>query len=118
MVIKIKLYVNKRKMGIKNLNRFLRVNCPQNIRQISLWDLRGKTIVIDASIYMYRFQTDNSLIEGIYQMVALLEHCKIKPIFVFDGPPPPEKADTLKAAINKLAGKTEISEKYFLQNYW
>ena len=83
-------------MGIKNLNRFLRVNCPQNIRQISLWDLRGKTIVIDASIYMYRFQTDNSLIEGIYQMVALLEHCKIKPIFVFDGPPPPEKADTLK----------------------
>ena len=79
-------------MGIKNLNRFLRVNCPQNIRQISLWDLRGKTIVIDASIYMYRFQTDNSLIEGIYQMVALLEHCKIKPIFVFDGPPPPEKA--------------------------
>lgn len=83
-------------MGIKNLNRFLRVNCPQNIRQISLWDLRGKTIVIDASIYMYRFQTDNSLIEGIYQMVALLEHCKIKPIFVFDGPPPPEKAETLK----------------------
>ena len=35
-------------------------------------------------IYMYHFQTDNSLIEGIYQMVALLEHCKIKPIFVFD----------------------------------
>ena len=83
-------------MGIKNLNRFLRVNCPQNIRQISLWDLRGKTIVIDASIYMYRFQTDNSLIEGIYQMVSLLEHCKINPIFVFDGPPPPEKAYTLK----------------------
>lgn len=83
-------------MGIKNLNRFLRVNCPQNIRQISLWDLRGKTIVIDASIYMYRFQTDDNLIEGIYQMVALLEHCKITPIFVFDGPPPPEKAETLK----------------------
>ena len=83
-------------MGIKNLNRFLRVNCPQNIRQISLWDLRGKTVAIDASIYMYRFQTDNNLIEGIYQMVALLEHCKITPIFVFDGPPPPEKAETLK----------------------
>lgn len=83
-------------MGIKNLNRFLRINCPQNIRQISLWDLRGKTIAIDASIYMYRFQTDDSLIEGIYQMVALLEHCQITPIFVFDGPPPPEKAETLK----------------------
>ena len=95
-------------MGIKNLNRFLRVNCPQNIRQISLWDLRGKTIVVDASIYMYRFQTDNSLIEGIYQMVALLEHCDIKPIFVFDGPPPPEKAATLKKRkLQKQAAERE-----------
>lgn len=83
-------------MGIQNLNRFLRVNCPQNIRQISLWDLRGKTVVVDASIYMYRFQTDDNLIEGIYQMVSLLRHCNITPIFVFDGPPPPEKAETLK----------------------
>ena len=45
---------------------------------------------------MYRFQTDNNLIEGIFQMVSLLRHCNITPIFVFDGPPPPEKAETLK----------------------
>lgn len=96
-------------MGIKDLNRFLRVNCPQNIRQISLWDLRGKTLAVDASIYMYRFQTDNNLIDGIYQMVALLRHCEITPIFVFDGPPPPEKAETLK---KRKQEKQEAEEEY------
>jgi flap endonuclease-1 len=83
-------------MGIKNLNRFLRTNCPKNIKQISLWDLKGKTIAIDASIYMYRFQTDGGLIEGMYQMIGLMKYHKINMIFVFDGKPPPEKAEILK----------------------
>ena len=105
-------------MGIKNLNRFLRTNCPKNIRQISLWDLKGKTVAIDASIYMYRFQTDGGLIEGMYQMISLLKYHKIKMIFVFDGKPPPEKAEILKQRREEKA-EAEIrykQAKYQLMN--
>jgi flap endonuclease-1 len=83
-------------MGIKNLNRFLQSNCQPAIRQITLWELKGKTIAIDALIYMYRFKADDGLIEGMYQMVSLIQHYGITPLFVFDGKPPPEKEDTLK----------------------
>ena len=83
-------------MGLRGLNRFLRANCQSNIRQVSLWELKGKTVVVDASIYMYRFQGDGGLIEGMYQMIGLLLHNGITPIFVFDGRPPPEKRELLE----------------------
>ena len=96
-------------MGLRGLNRFLRANCQRNIRQISLWELKGKTIVIDASIYMYRFQGDGGLIEGMYQMIALLRHNNITPIFVFDGKPPPEKRDILE---KRKQDKIEAEKKF------
>ncbi len=96
-------------MGLRGLNRFLRANCQKNIRQISLWELKGKTIVIDASIYMYRFQGDGGLIEGMYQMIALLRHNNITPIFVFDGKPPPEKRDILE---KRKQDKIEAEKKF------
>lgn len=83
-------------MGIKNLNRFLQSNCQPAIRQITLWELKGKTIAIDALIYMYRFKADGGLIEGIYQMVSLIQYYGVTPMFVFDGKPPPEKEETLR----------------------
>ena len=42
-------------MGIKYLNRFLQENCKQSINKINLNELSGKKIVIDTSIYMYRY---------------------------------------------------------------
>ena len=83
-------------MGIKYLNRFMRSNCQSNIKQISLYDLRDKTIAIDASIYLYRFKADNCLIEGMYQMIGLMRHYRVRPLFVFDGKPPPEKNEVLR----------------------
>lgn len=83
-------------MGIKNLNRFLQSNCQSAIRQITLWELKSKTISIDTLIYMYRFKADGGLMEGMYQMISLIQHYGITPIFVFDGKPPPEKEETLR----------------------
>ena len=83
-------------MGIKYLNRFIRTNCPKNIKRISLNDLRNKTIVIDASIYLYRFKADNCLIEGIYQMIGMMRNYMIRPLFVFDGKPSQEKNEVLR----------------------
>ena len=83
-------------MGIKGLNRFLRTACFKNIREISLFDLTGKTIVIDTSIYMYRFKCDDTLIEGMYQMISQFKYYNITPIFIFDGKPPDEKRQILQ----------------------
>lgn len=96
-------------MGIKHLNRFLRTNCQANIRQVSLSDFRNKTIAVDASIYLFRFQADESLVEGIYQMVGLFRHHGVRPLFVFDGKPPPEKDEVLR----KRREEKRVAEKLY-----
>ena len=58
-------------MGIKHLNRFLKENCSKNsIRKIELHQMRGKRIVIDTSIYLYKYMSDDALIENMYQVLS------------------------------------------------
>jgi len=83
-------------MGIKNLNRFLRNNCGDAIKFISIKELSGKKIAIDISIYLYKFAADNTLIENIYLMLSVFRFYNIIPIFVFDGKPPVEKKELLE----------------------
>ena len=83
-------------MGIKNLNRFLLDNCSEkSIKKQHLGNIKGKPIVVDASIYLYKFQTDELLMENMYLLVSILLQYNILPIFVFDGKPPPEKKELL-----------------------
>jgi 5'-3' exonuclease len=82
-------------MGIRNLNRFFRENASDAIKVISLAELSGKKIAIDISIYMHKYAAENTLIESIYLMLAILRHYNITPIFVFDGKPPAEKKELL-----------------------
>jgi len=97
-------------MGIKNLNRYLSDNCSYSaIRKTNLREFFDKTIVIDTSIYMYKFITQKALIENMYSMITILFSCKITPIFVFDGKPPPEKRDILK---QRSKCKKEAEKKY------
>lgn len=79
------------------LNRYVRQHYKECMRTICLQDLSGKVITVDASIYMYRFLTDDGLLEGIFQLASIMQSSGVKLLFVFDGPPPPQKADTLKA---------------------
>ena len=104
-------------MGIKYLNRFLKENCSKNsIRKINLNQLTSKTIVIDASIYMYKYIAENALIENMYLLISLLLTNNITPLFIFDGKPPPEKYALLQQ--RKLQKKTaedkynELMEQY------
>ena len=55
----------------------------------------SKKIAIDISIYMYRYKSENQLIEKIYLLCCIMDYYKITPIFVFDGKPPEEKKDTI-----------------------
>lgn len=78
-------------MGIRNLNRYLRDNCPESIRILNVSELSGKRIVIDISIYLYKYETENALLENMYIMLSIFRYYNIIPIFIFDGKPPPEK---------------------------
>ena len=84
-------------MGIKNLNRFILDNCKrQTVCKKSLNYFTNKTIVIDTSIYMYKYVAQNTLVESFYFMMTLFKENKITPLFVFDGKPPPEKRELIK----------------------
>jgi len=97
-------------MGIKNLNRFLKENCTKkSIRNVSLGCLTNKVVVIDTSIYMYRYLSDNALLENMYLLISTLLENSIIPYFVFDGKPPPEKQSLLK---QRRLEKKEAEKKY------
>ena len=83
-------------MGIKYLNNFLRTKCEDSIKSISISELSGKKIAIDISNYMYKYESNNTLIENMYLMLAIFRQYNIIPIFIFDGKPPTEKKALLK----------------------
>jgi 5'-3' exonuclease len=96
-------------MGIRYLNRFLKENASPSIKLCRLAELSGKKIAVDISIYMYRFASDDSLIENIYLMLSVFRYYNIIPIFVFDGKPPPEKRELLQ---KRKEDKQEAEEEY------
>jgi hypothetical protein len=96
-------------MGIRFLNRFLKENASPSIKLCRLAELSGKKIAVDISIYMYRFASDDNLIENIYLMLSVFRYYNIIPIFVFDGKPPPEKRELLQ---KRKEDKQEAEEEY------
>ena len=96
-------------MGIKHLNNFLRTECGDSIKAISIAELSGKKIAIDISIYMYKYESTESLIENMYIMLTLFRQYNIIPIFIFDGKPPTEK----KALLQKRREDKKEAEKEY-----
>jgi flap endonuclease-1 len=85
-------------MGIRYLNKYFREECSMKnncIKMISLSQLYGKKIAVDISIYLYKFISDEQLIENIYLMLSIFKFYNIIPIFIFDGKPPAEKKELL-----------------------
>ena len=83
-------------MGIQHLNSYIKSHVTKSsIEKSTLSALYGKIIAIDASIYLYRFLLDDTLMENMYSMLSLFRHYKIIPIFVFDGKAPIEKRELL-----------------------
>ncbi len=107
-------------MGIKNLNKFLKENAKNSIKLGHVSELSGKRIAVDISIYMYKFASEDTLIENIYLMLSIFRHYNVIPIFVFDGKPPAEKKELLQkrredkkeaeAEFNELKNKLQINQ--------
>lgn len=97
-------------MGIKYLNTYLQNRCPEAINCLHLSELHGKKIVIDVSIYMYKYETDGLLLENMYLLISIMRYYGIIPIFIFDGKSPAEKKDLIeKRAEVRSVAKAEIN---------
>lgn len=99
-------------MGLKHLNSYMKGKCSSySIRKIHFKELKGKTIIIDTSIYVYKFLADNyELFENMFHMISLLLQYEITPIFIFDGKPPIEKQELI---MKRYDQKKEARDKYF-----
>lgn len=97
-------------MGVKDLWQLL---SPIG-RRISIETLEGKTLAIDASVWIIQFikalrdengnmQKNAHIIGTIRRILKLLYH-KIKPLFVFDGATPPLKIKTVQARRDRQQG--------------
>ena len=96
-------------MGIRYLNKFLKENCPDSIRCINMADLSGKRIAVDISIYLYKYEADDTLLESIYLMLSIFQHYNVIPIFIFDGKPPIEKRELLQ---KRKEDKAQAQDEY------
>lgn len=98
-------------MGIHLLNTFLRTLNNNGSFKISLEKLRGEKIVVDASIYLYRFAAMGGLIENIYLMCSIFRHYDISALFVFDGKCGKNKEHTiLKRREQRKEAKSEYMD--------
>ena len=90
-------------MGVKDLNYLIKRYNKNSIKELTLYDLKHKTLAIDLQLYLYKALIQNkSPLEEIYKQILHLERYKIKPVYVFDGKPPKEKMDELqKRAIRR-----------------
>ena len=96
-------------MGVKLLSKLLKTQCYDETRVTHLSSLYGKKICIDVSIYLYRYKSQNTLIESLYLMCSLFKHYNITPIFIFDGKPPEAKREELE---KRKQNRLECEEKY------
>jgi len=83
-------------MGIRYLNSLIKSQCKDSIKHMDMNQLVGKIIAVDISIYLYKYEITNSLLENIYLMLATFRHYNIIPVFIFDGKTPPEKNELIK----------------------
>lgn len=98
-------------MGIRLLNTLIKNSCGKIISKKHLSNFYGKKIVIDISIYAWRYLSENSLIEKIYLMCLVFKYYNITPIFIFDGKSPEEKKETILERKEKRAeAKRKLDE--------
>ncbi len=99
-------------MGIKHLNRYFMEKCGNAaIHKIGFNELQHQTIIVDVSIYLYKFTERGSFLENMYLFISMFREYGIVPVFIFDGKPPTEKRALLEKRKNdKLAAETKFAE--------
>lgn len=96
-------------MGIRKLNKFLQEKCAESITKHSLFQLKNRKLVVDASNMLYKLNINDELIPMLYQTIITFKYYNIVPLFVFDGIPPEEKKEKL---IERRKMRVEAAEQY------
>jgi len=96
-------------MGIRDLNYLIKRYNKKSIRELTLHDLKNKTLAIDLQLYLYKalIQGKNP-IEEIFKQIIHLERFKIKPVYVFDGKPPKEKIEEIQKRAMRKSRSLEV----------
>jgi flap endonuclease-1 len=96
-------------MGVRDLNYLIKRYNRSSIKELTLYDLKNKTLAIDLQLYLYKALIQNKdPIEEIHKQILHFERYKIKPIYVFDGKPPKEKIDELQKRAYKRSRSLEV----------
>lgn len=88
-------------MGIECLTKYINEHCKSCYYKKSLKFLYNKIIVVDISIYLYKFKQSGNLIEKLYLMCSKFRQYNIIAIFVFDGKADTNKTDCLQERRNE-----------------
>lgn len=97
-------------MGVKLLNTLFKNLNTDGINLIGLQQLQKKRIVVDASIYMFRFAATDNLLGNFYLLCSTLRHYDIHSLFIFDGPTRSE--DKKKTLLDRKKMKKIYKEEY------
>jgi 5'-3' exonuclease len=86
-------------MGINGLGQFLRERNSDLVLEIPLTHFFGERLAIDTSVFFYKFICMDNQIKGQWldmfiNLILWLRKHNIRPLFIFDGPSPPQKQRT------------------------
>ena len=98
-------------MGIKGINKLLKLKCNRGIRNISMEKLRKTYIGIDTSIFLYKYTYMGNMLECFLKQIDHLLSYEITPIYFFDGKPSKEKQKTIDKRNSEYKKKLEKIEK-------
>ena len=97
-------------MGVKLLNKLMKKHAVRGVKIISLDQLKNKSIVVDISIYLYKYKSQNMLLNNIFKLCSVFKHYNIDAIFIFDGEPDKIKK---QAIIERNEQKYIAKQKYY-----
>ena len=96
-------------MGIKNLNVFLRKNCPKVFEEIHISEYAYKKVAIDTSLFLCKYKAiyGEKWLVAFINLVSILRKNEIHCVFIYDNGSPPEKEEE-KARDQKPPKKSVI----------
>ena len=82
-------------MGIHDLNKFLRSQCPSVFEEIHISEYSYKKVAIDTSLYMCKFKVlyGDDWLSAFLNLVACLRRQNVHCVFIFDSGSPFEKIE-------------------------
>ena len=99
-------------MGISNLNKFLRNNCPEIYEDIHISEYSFKKVAIDISIYLCKFKVicGDRWLAAFVNLVTCLRKNEVHCVMIYDGGAPPEKEAERK---ERAAQRAKLEEKVY-----